>query len=83
MATVPSLKSPYDGQAIAPWAKVSNISFDPDYFCHSNYIIVTITIQPDEALAKALEHLASEDWEKNVDGELAIDITCRVFAMTS
>ena len=46
-----------------------------DFFCHSNYIIVTITIQPDEALAKALEHLASEDWEKNVDGELSINFT--------
>ena len=28
--------------------------------------------QPDEALAKALEHLASDDWEKNVDGEIPI-----------
>ena len=27
--------------------------------------------QPDEALAKALEHLASDDWEKNVDGEIS------------
>ena len=28
--------------------------------------------QPDEALANALEHLASDDWEKNVDGEISI-----------
>ena len=29
-------------------------------------------MQPDEALTKALEHLASEDWEKNVDGRISI-----------
>jgi len=28
--------------------------------------------KPDEALAKALEQLAGEDWEKNVDGLLAV-----------
>ena len=25
--------------------------------------------QPEEALAKALDNLSSEDWEKNVEGE--------------
>ena len=29
-------------------------------------------LQPDEALAKALEQLAGEDWEKNVDGEFKL-----------
>ena len=26
-------------------------------------------LQPEEALAKALDNLSSEDWEKNVEGE--------------
>ena len=60
LATQPSLKGPYEGQKIMPWAKVGNFRM----------IDANHGVQPDEALAKALEQLAGEDWEKNVDGEL-------------
>lgn len=62
LATQPSLKGPYEGQKIAPLAKVTTCK---------KYVVNTC-FQPDEALAKALEQLGDEDWEKNVDGLLLV-----------
>ena len=88
---MPSLKSPYDGQTIAPWAKVLNhfcCNFEItwlDNFIPCFYLFYlekrkivyesnqfenkSKMLQPEEALAKALDNLSSEDWEKNVEGE--------------